>query len=60
MQGSNIQTSTVGDYQLVIHPKLGEGATGKVFYGFHVITKQKVAAKQINTTTITASLAKQI
>ena len=66
MQGFSIQTSPpedyqlVGDYQLVIHPKLGDGTIGKVFYGFNVNTKQKVAAKQIDTTAITASLAKQI
>lgn len=58
--GTNIQTQTIGDYQLVVHPKLGEGATGKVFYGVNIVNKQKVAAKQIDTTKITSSLAKQI
>ncbi len=60
MQGPNIQTQTVGKYQLVVHPKLGEGATGKVFYGVHTESKQKIAAKQIDTTLLTPSLAKQI
>ncbi len=60
MQGPNIQTQIIGDYQLIIEPKLGSGATGKVFYGVNLTTKQKVAAKQIDTTKITSSLAKQI
>lgn len=60
MQGTDIQTQKISDYQLVVHPQLGEGATGKVFYGVNVINKQKVAAKQIDTTKITSSLAKQI
>jgi len=39
---------------------LGQGATGKVFYGVNMDNKQKVAVKQIDTTKITSSLAKQI
>jgi len=45
---------------LVVHPCLGQGATGKVFYGVNTDNKQKVAVKQIDTTKITSSLAKQI
>ena len=60
MQGANLQAQVIGDYQLIIHPKLGEGATGKVFYGVNMKNKQKVAAKQIDTTKITSNLAKQI
>ena len=60
MQGSNIETKKIGDYQLVVNPCLGQGATGKVFYGVNTINKLKVAVKQIDTTKITSSLAKQI
>lgn len=45
---------------MVVHPPLGQGATGKVFYGVNTSNKQKVAVKQIDTTKITSSLAKQI
>jgi serine/threonine protein kinase len=55
-----MQLEKIGDYQLVKNPKLGSGATGEVFYGQNMKNNYKVAAKQIDTTKINASLAKQI
>jgi hypothetical protein len=56
----SLQYHSIGDYQLVTNPILGEGATGKVYYGVNMKNKIKVAAKQIDTAKITSSLAKQI
>lgn len=56
----NVQYRQLGDYKLVVSPILGEGATGKVYYGVNMKDKTKVAAKQIQISKITHSLAKQI
>jgi hypothetical protein len=50
----------IGDYQVLKSHKLGQGATGEVYYGQNMKQGYKVAVKRIDIAKITPSISKQI